>query len=123
MAIKSGDKKTAAKTAAQKYAIIDYLTENVSAKSSELAELVGVKSSRIKVILNEMISERTVVSEGGQPKQNLSSEKLINHRPPAIIARRAAFLWAADAIQNSAIPQPFFIYRLSSQRYFNCSIV
>ncbi len=65
VAIKSGDKKTAIKTAAHKQAIIEYLTENVSAKSSELAALVGVKSSRIQVILSEMIADGIIESNGG----------------------------------------------------------
>lgn len=47
---KSGNKKTAIKTIAHKQAIIEYFTENVSTKSSELAALVDVKSSRIQVI-------------------------------------------------------------------------
>ncbi len=81
-AIKTGDKpetseKSATKTgdkpeikisnriiAAQKQTILDYLTRNVSAKSSELAELVGVKSSRIREILNEMVADGIVVTEG-----------------------------------------------------------
>ena len=64
VAIKSGDKKVATKTAVHKQAIIDYLTENVSAKSSELAELIGVKRSRIKDILSELIAEEIVIPEG-----------------------------------------------------------
>ncbi len=64
-AIKSGDKKAATKTALHKQAIVEYLTENVSAKSSEIAELLGLKSSRVKEILNDMISDGIVVSEGG----------------------------------------------------------
>ncbi len=51
-------------TATQKQAILEYLTKNISAKSSELAELVGVKSSRIKIILNEMIRDEIIVPEG-----------------------------------------------------------
>ncbi len=51
-------------TAAQKQAIIEYLTENVTAKSSELADLIGVKSSRIRVILNEMIQDGIIDAEG-----------------------------------------------------------
>lgn len=54
----------ATKTAVHKQAIIDYLTENVSAKSSELAELIGVKRSRIKDILSELIAEEIVIPEG-----------------------------------------------------------
>ncbi|MBQ7838240.1 MAG: putative DNA binding domain-containing protein [Clostridia bacterium] len=63
-AIKSGDKKAAIKTLAHKQAIIEYLTTNASAKSSELAELVGLKSSRLKEILSEMISDDIIVPEG-----------------------------------------------------------
>ncbi len=77
-AIKSGDKKEKPEIsteepeikvskriiAAQKQAILEYLTENISAKSSELANLVGVKSSRIKVILSEMIQDDIIVPEG-----------------------------------------------------------
>ncbi len=64
-AIKSGDKKTATKTAMHKQAIIEYLTENVSAKSAEIAQLLGLKLSRVKEILNDMIADDVVVSEGG----------------------------------------------------------
>lgn len=72
VAIKSGDKKVAAKTAAHKQAIMEYLTENVSAKSAELAELIGVKASRIKVILNEMIEDDIVIAEGGNRNKTYS---------------------------------------------------
>ena len=64
-AIKSGDKKAAAKTVAHKQAIISYLTENVSAKSTEIAELLGLKTTRAKEILAEMVDENILVSEGG----------------------------------------------------------
>ncbi len=64
-AIKNGDKKAATKTALHKQAIVEYLTENVSAKSSEIAELLGLKASRVKEILNDMIADAVVVSEGG----------------------------------------------------------
>ena len=64
-AIKSGDKKAAAKTVAHKQAIISYLTENVSAKSTEIAELLGLKPTRAKEILAEMVDEEIIVAEGG----------------------------------------------------------
>lgn len=64
-AIKSGDKKAATKTVAHKQAIIAYLTENVSAKSSEIAELLGLKPTRAKEILAEMADEEIIVAEGG----------------------------------------------------------
>ena len=63
-AIKSGDKKMTAKTVAHKHAIIAYLTENVSAKSAEISELLGLKITRAKEILNEMTEEGIIVSEG-----------------------------------------------------------
>ncbi|MBR4295401.1 MAG: putative DNA binding domain-containing protein [Clostridia bacterium] len=64
-AIKSGDKKAAIKTLAHKQAIVVYLTENVSAKSAEIAELLGLKPTRAKEILAEMVDEKIIVAEGG----------------------------------------------------------
>ena len=64
-AIKSGDKKAASKTVAHKQAIIAYLTENISAKSTEIAELIGLKPTRAKEILAEMVDEEIIVAEGG----------------------------------------------------------
>ncbi len=61
---KSGDKKVAIKSNAHKHAIIEYLTDGTTAKSAELARLVGVKSSRVKVLLRELIASGVVVSEG-----------------------------------------------------------
>ena len=62
--IKSDDKKATIKTAAFRYAIIEYLTENVTAKSSEIAELIGLKQTRTKEILKEMIGEGIIITEG-----------------------------------------------------------
>ena len=64
VAIKSGDKKVTIKTATHKEAIITYLTDNASAKSADLCEFLGLKSSRVKVILSEMIKDDIVVAEG-----------------------------------------------------------
>ncbi len=44
--------------------IIDYLTVNVTAGRSELAELLGLKDSRVKVILSEMVADEIIVAEG-----------------------------------------------------------
>ena len=63
--IKSADKKVTIKSARQKEEIIAYLTDHVSAKSSDIAELLGVKSTRAKKLLSELIAEETVVAEGG----------------------------------------------------------
>ncbi len=62
--IKSDDKKVTIKAARQKNEIIDYLTDNISAKSTDFAELLGVKSTRVKQILKEMLDEGTIVADG-----------------------------------------------------------
>ena len=62
--IKSDDKKVTIKTVAHKQAIISYLTDNISAKSSEIAELLGLGTTRAKIILAEMVSEEIIVAEG-----------------------------------------------------------
>ena len=54
--IKSGDKKVAIKTVKHKQAIIEYLTDHVSAKSQEFIELLGIKITRIKVLLANKFS-------------------------------------------------------------------
>ena len=61
---KSGDKKAAIKTVANKAMIVEYLTDHVSAKSSEISELLGLKASRTKTILSQMIDEGIVIAEG-----------------------------------------------------------
>ena len=48
----------------QKEMIVAYLTDRVSAKSSEIAELTGVSKTRARAALNKLISEEIVVAEG-----------------------------------------------------------
>lgn len=62
--IKSDDKKVTIKSARQKSEIIAYLTDHVSAKSADIAEILGVKSTRVKKLMSEMIAEEIVVAEG-----------------------------------------------------------
>lgn len=61
---KNDDKKTASKSFAHKQAIISYLTENISAKSAEIAELLGMRSEKAKEILAEMVNEEIIVADG-----------------------------------------------------------
>lgn len=61
MTIKQSEKNAAN---LQKEAIIEYLTDHVSAKSSEIAELLGVKSTRVKNLMSELIADGIVVAEG-----------------------------------------------------------
>ena len=63
--IKSGDKKATIKSARQKEEIIVYLTDHISARSADIAELLGVKSTRAKKLLSELTAEDIVVAEGG----------------------------------------------------------
>ena len=65
VAIKSGDKSTKTKTYVQKQAMIDYLTENVTAKTSDIADLLGVKAARARRLLAEMVADGILVAEGG----------------------------------------------------------
>lgn len=62
--IKSDDKKVTIKSARQKNEIIAYLTDHVSAKNIDIAELLGVKSTRVKQLLKELLDEGVVVAEG-----------------------------------------------------------
>ncbi len=62
--IKSNDKTTKAKSNIQKQAIINYLTEKVTAKTSDISALLGVKDTRARRLLAEMVAEETLVTEG-----------------------------------------------------------
>ena len=61
---KSGDKKQNVKTIAHKAAIIQYITDHAYATSAELVELLGIKVSRVKVILAELIADNIVITQG-----------------------------------------------------------
>lgn len=61
---KTYEKKERIKTAIQKEEILQYLTDNAYAKTSDLIKLVGVKRTRLKEILYEMIQSEIVVAEG-----------------------------------------------------------
>ena len=62
--IKSGDKKAAIKSAWQKDEILAYLTDHVAARTSDIADLLGVKSTRAKTLLAEMTAEGSITAEG-----------------------------------------------------------
>jgi len=64
IAIKSSDKTTKTKSQIQKQAVITYLTERIVAKTTEIADLLGVKDARARRLLGEMVSEGTLVAEG-----------------------------------------------------------
>ena len=61
---RDGSKKMTLKTLNHKRAVVSYLTENISAKSREIAELLGLKSSRAREILAEMADDGVIVAEG-----------------------------------------------------------
>ena len=69
--IKTSDKKEAIKKTSsrigerQKNTVIDYLTENVSAKVSDIAGILDVSAPRARAILSKLIDEDIVIAEGG----------------------------------------------------------
>ncbi len=62
--IKSGDKKKTIKTAMQKEIIIEYLTDHAEVSIAELSETLGVKTSRVKNLIYDLIADDLVVPEG-----------------------------------------------------------
>ena len=56
----------------QREIIIDYPTNHVTATSSELAELIDVKNSRIKEILRSLIAEEIIVANGSNRNRTYS---------------------------------------------------
>ena len=60
--IKTDDKKKIIEL--QKKTVIEYLTDHVTCKSKDIAELFGMKLTRSRDILNELIADDIVVAEG-----------------------------------------------------------
>ena len=61
---KTRPKKPTEKTRLQRERIVDYLTVHISASRSVLADLVGVKDTRAKEILGDMISDEILDTDG-----------------------------------------------------------
>lgn len=61
---KSIDKKSTEKTKVHKAAVIDYLTENITAKTPEISDLLGIMDARTSRLLSEMVDEGIIVAEG-----------------------------------------------------------
>ena len=61
---KSDRKKLTDKTRLQRERIVDYLTVHVSASRSVLADLLGVKDTRAKEILGDMIHDEILDTDG-----------------------------------------------------------
>lgn len=63
-AIKTSGKKQATKTGVYRDIIVSYLTENISAKCSEISSLIGISDSRTRAILSSMIEDGVLETEG-----------------------------------------------------------
>ncbi len=63
-AIKIGDKKSAI-SAQMEEMIIAYLTDHPEAKAASIAEYIGLKPSRTRDYLSELIAKEIVVAKGG----------------------------------------------------------
>lgn len=73
VAIKSGDKKVAIKNGGrkpskkyeeQKSTVIEYLVNYGQTTSNELTDILGVKISRVKVILSNMVDDGVIIAKG-----------------------------------------------------------
>lgn len=62
--IKTVDRKMTEKTRQQRDAVIEYFTVHVTAKNTDLAELLGLKPTRIRELLAGLIEDQIVVAEG-----------------------------------------------------------
>lgn len=62
-AIKIGNKKSAINMKTKK-SIIAYLTDKPEAKAASIAEFIGLKPSRTRDYLNELIAEGIIIAEG-----------------------------------------------------------
>ena len=63
--IKSTDKKVPIKTKRQKDIILEFIRENQNIKSADLLEVLNVKEERIKKLLQQLIADGFIISEGG----------------------------------------------------------
>ena len=51
-------------TEAQKTAIINYLTDHITGKSSDFCRLLSLRSTRVKELLSQLITDGVIVAEG-----------------------------------------------------------
>lgn len=65
VAIKNGDKKKVTKkTEQQLQYILEYMAPDQEYKTRELAEVVGVKESRARILVNELVKSGRIKAEG-----------------------------------------------------------
>lgn len=62
----------------EKEKIIAYLLENPNSKSADVAQLLGLKISRTKDYLSELVEERKIVTHGANKNRTYSVKDLIN---------------------------------------------
>lgn len=67
--IKTADKNPPIKTVVQKTAVIEYLTDHICGSNADFAELLGLKSTRVKELLRSMVAEGIIVAEGNNRKR------------------------------------------------------
>jgi len=63
-AIKTSNDAKTSKSDSRKQAIIEYLTANKIGKTSEISENIGVSPGRVRVYLQEMVTDGVVAEEG-----------------------------------------------------------
>jgi predicted ArsR family transcriptional regulator len=62
--IKKDDKRAPAKTNMQKRRIIEYLSNQSEGRVSDLADMLGVSTSRVKKLIYDLIAEDAITAEG-----------------------------------------------------------
>lgn len=72
LSIKTSDKKQAIKTSdkstiydLQKAIVVDFVTTNITVKSSEVVKLLNVSAPRARAILSKLVEEDILIAEGG----------------------------------------------------------
>jgi predicted transcriptional regulator len=68
---KSGDKKSTK----FKKMIVDYLAEHEEARSQEISAYIGLKISRTKIYLADLVEEGKILSNGANRNRTYSSKK------------------------------------------------
>lgn len=71
----TADKKSPIKTADKINSVIEYLSNNNMATTSEIAELIKVSPRRAREILKIMLNDRSIIAEGGNKNRTYKLKK------------------------------------------------
>ena len=72
---KNGDKSGEKKSTKFKKKIVDYLAEHEEARSQEISAYIGLKISRTKIYLSDLVEEGKIISNGANRNRTYSLKK------------------------------------------------